>query len=395
MNSTRYILIIWVSVLCFCAFSAHQISLSESYKTGKVRFVQELVLDDESMPENLFFERPTSVVCDQDDNIYVLDSDANNIKKFDSNGRFIKTIGREGQGPGEFNSPYYLTNAKDRLVVWDLRNRRLCAFTPEGKFIKSSNIPYDEGSVRKLRSLPTGEIVVEKEKSYRRDPDKPQICTIDLYSRDLEYVRTIYERSLWRKKYIRTKEFGISTLYFPYSPNVHWDVSPEGKIIIGFSEKYELEAYDRDGKKLVTFSHSYEPVKVTERDKKEYFDSLEFYRAGAKLNEIPEYITKETQFPKNMPAFDNVLIDSEGNVLVVLNSENEDENEKTFDVFDQNGKFISSVQIAGDTPYRFSRQTNIHERSFWLVKISDDELYRVIKYRIEAESMFQTKNSNT
>ncbi len=192
MESSRYFLIIGVSVLFLCAFSAHQILLSKSYKTGKIRFVQELVLDDGSMPENLFFERPTSVVCDQDDNIYVLDSDANNIKKFDSN----------------------------------------------GKFIKSSNIPYDEGSVRKLRSLPTGEIVVEKEKSYRRDPDKPQICTIDLYSRDLEYVRIIYERSLWRKKYIRTREYGISTLYFPYSPDVHWDVSPEGKIIIGFSENY-------------------------------------------------------------------------------------------------------------------------------------------------------------
>lgn len=166
MKSSRYFLIIGVSVLFLCAFSAHQIPLSESYKTGKIRFVQELVLDDGSMPENLFFERPTSVVCDQDDNIYVLDSDANNIKKFDSNGKFMRIIGREGQGPGEFNNPYYLTYAKDRLVVWDLSNRRLCAFTPEGKFIKSSNIPYDEGSVRKLRSLPTGEIVVEKEKSY-------------------------------------------------------------------------------------------------------------------------------------------------------------------------------------------------------------------------------------
>ncbi len=385
MKSLRYFLIIGVAVLFFSAFSAPQLPLSESYKSGKVRFVQELVLDDESMPENLFFERPSSVVCDQDENIYVLDSDANNIKKFDSRGRFIKTIGREGQGPGEFSNPYYLAYTKDRLVVWDLMNRRLCAFTPEGKFIKSGNIPYDEGSVRKLRSLPTGEIVVEKEKSYRREPDKSQICMIDLYSRDLEYVRTIYERSLWRKKYVRTKEFGISTLYFPFSPDVRWDVSPEGKIIIGFSEKYELEIYDREGKKIVTFSHSYEPVKVTEKDKKEYFDSLEFYRAGAKLNEIPEYITKETQFPKNMPAFDNVLIDSGGNVLVVLNSENEVEEEKTFDVFDRNGKFISSVQIAADTPFRFSRQTKLLERSFWLIKTGEDELYRVIKYSIEAE----------
>jgi hypothetical protein len=387
MKSAKYFLITWVSLFYICAFAASEIPLAELYKTGKARFVQELVLDDGSMPKNLFFELPTSVVDDQDGNIYVLDSDASNIKKFDSRGRFIKTIGREGQGPGEFSSPYYLTYAKDRLVVWDLMNRRLCALTPEGKFIKSSHIPYDQGSVRKLRSLPTGEILVEKEKSFRRETDKPQVCTIDLYSRDLEYVKTIYERSLWRKKYVRTREFGISTLYFPYSPDVCWDVSPEEKIIIGFSDKYELEVYDRDGKKLQTFSHAYEPVRVTEKDRKEYFDSIEFYRAGAKLKEIPEYITKETQFPKNMPAFENILIDSEGNVLVVLNRENEDEKEKMFDVFDQDGKFLASVRITGDTPFRFSRQTITHDRSFWLLNTGEDELIRVIKYRIEAESM--------
>ncbi len=88
-----------------------------------------------------------------------------------------------------------------------------------------------------------------------------------------------------------------------------------------------------------------------------------------------------------MPAFDKILIDSEGNVLVVLNSENEDENEKTFDVFDQNGKFLSSVEITGDSPTRFSRQTNIRERSFWSINTGEDELFRVIKYRIEAEPM--------
>ncbi|MDH5468646.1 MAG: hypothetical protein OEY25_14625, partial [Candidatus Aminicenantes bacterium] len=71
----------------------------------------------------------------------------------------------------------------------------------------------------------------------------------------------------------------------------------------------------------------------------------------------------------------------------VLNRENEDEKEKMFDVFDQDGKFLASVRIAGDTPFRFSRQTTTHDRSFWLLNTGEDELIRVIKYSIEAESM--------
>ena len=81
-------------------------------------------------------------------------------------------------------------------------------------------------------------------------------------------------------------------------------------------------------------------------------------------------------------------------LLIELNSENEDESEKTLDVFDRNGKFTSSVQIAGDTPYRFSRQTKFQKRSFWLVKTGENELYRVIKYSIEAESMPLHSNRN-
>lgn len=52
------------------------------------------------------------------------------------------------------------------------------------------------------------------------------------------------------------------------------------------------------------------------------------------------------------------------------------------------------MQIDGDTPYSFSRQTKLHERSFWLVKTGEDELYRVIKYSIEAESMPLHSNRN-
>jgi hypothetical protein len=56
-------------------------------------------LDDDTLPEDLFFESPSTVSCDLEGNIYVVDSGAKNIKKFDAQGKFLKIIGREGQGP--------------------------------------------------------------------------------------------------------------------------------------------------------------------------------------------------------------------------------------------------------------------------------------------------------
>ncbi len=369
--------------MCVLVFSADVNPLSDLYKSGKVRFVQEFVLDDDTMPSDIFFESPSTVACDPEGNIYVVDSGAKNIKKFDAQGKFLKTIGREGQGPGEFGGLYYSTFSKDRLIVWDSGNRRLCAFTPDGDFLKSANIAYDEGSVRKLRGFPSGEIAVEKEKTFRNEQDKPQTCTIDLYSPDLEFVRTIYRRELWRKKYIRTKEYGISTLYFPYSADVQWDVMPDGRIIIGFSANYDLEVYDRTGIKVATISHDFDPVKITEKDKKDYFDSLAFYRMGERLKELPEYVTKYTEFPMQKPAYENILASADGNIWVVLNRDRQDGNGKVFGVFDPAGKFISSVLIEGDAAFPDSRNAYIlHNRSFLLIETSADDLYQIICYKI-------------
>jgi len=379
----RYWLLIGIFILCVLAFAGDSVPLVELYKTGKIHVEKEFVLDDDAMPGDVFFESPSTVTCDPQGNIYVVDSGATNIKKFDSLGKFLKVFGREGQGPGEFGRLYYSAFAGDRLVLWDSGNRRLCSFAPDGEFIDSTSIPYDAGSVRKLRGLPTGEVLVEMEKTFRSQPDKPQECRIDLYSQDLKFVRNIYERSLWRKKYIRTKEYGTSVLHFPYSADVQWEVTHDGRIVVGFSENYGIEVFDAYGKKVSTISHSHEPVKVTEKDKKDFFDSISFYRMGERLKDPPEYITKYTEFPPHKPVYKNILADEEGNIWVLLNRGKADEDGKTFDVFDAAGKFISRVLIEGGAAIPDNRNAYVlHKRSLLLIETGADDLYRIIRYKI-------------
>jgi hypothetical protein len=370
-------------VVFVSALSVDLFPVSDLFETGKVRFEREFILDDDRMPEGVFFETPSTVSCDPEGDIYVVDSGAKNIKKFDAQGKFLKTIGREGQGPGEFDSPYYSTFAGNRLIVWDSGSRRLSSFTPDGDFVDSVNIAYNEGWVRGLRGLSSGEVVVEMEKSYRREPDKPQECRIDLYSTELKFIRTIYKRELWRKKYIRTKEYGTTTLYFPYSADVRWDVLPDGRIVIGYSSKYELEIFDRSGNNISSISHTYDPVDVTEKDRREYFDSVEFYRMGERLKDPPEYITKYTEFPKHKPVYKNLLTDSEGNIWVVLNRKNQDEDGKIFDVFDRTGRFVSRVFLEGDTAFPDNRNAYVvNKGTFLLIETDENDLYRLIRFKI-------------
>jgi hypothetical protein len=58
------------------------------------------------------------------------------IMKFDKNGKFIKTWGRKGMGPGEFDVVHTLAfDSRGRLFVGDRQNNRVQIFDQDGKFI--------------------------------------------------------------------------------------------------------------------------------------------------------------------------------------------------------------------------------------------------------------------
>jgi len=52
--------------------------------------------------ENYLFYMVRGIALDNQRNIYVTDLGNHRIQKFDSNGVYLQTIGRHGQGPGEF-----------------------------------------------------------------------------------------------------------------------------------------------------------------------------------------------------------------------------------------------------------------------------------------------------
>lgn len=153
-------------------------SLEEIYRTGIVRFVPEITIDDSSLAEDHVFVGFGSLAVDTEGNVYYLDVKANNIKKFDASGTFLKVIGREGLGPGEFQLPSQLTCSRDRIIVWELMNMRFSILTLDGDFIKSVRHSFnEEGNARRLRALPDGNILIELEKRYH-DPKIPQDSSI-------------------------------------------------------------------------------------------------------------------------------------------------------------------------------------------------------------------------
>jgi DNA-binding beta-propeller fold protein YncE len=88
---------------------------------------------------------PTNVLTDPSNgDIYVAESHTNvddpnlvgRISVFDRNGRFLRTIGRTGTGPGQFRTPHALVfDSQGRLIVADRHNHRVQILTKDGKYV--------------------------------------------------------------------------------------------------------------------------------------------------------------------------------------------------------------------------------------------------------------------
>lgn len=85
------------------------------------------------------FYEPGGVTVDNDGNIYVADSGNQRIVKFNLEGKFIKSFGTKGQGPGEFLSPWQMAIHNDEIYVYDWR-RNIQKFTLDGAYILGFNL---------------------------------------------------------------------------------------------------------------------------------------------------------------------------------------------------------------------------------------------------------------
>jgi hypothetical protein len=81
-----------------------------------------------------------------DGSIYTLHRQEHAIRVHDSTGAFVRTIGREGEGPGEFDSPGTMGMLGDTLWVLDYGTYRFSYFSLTGEFLGSQQIPIDLGN---------------------------------------------------------------------------------------------------------------------------------------------------------------------------------------------------------------------------------------------------------
>lgn len=103
------------------------------YGSYKLKLRKDLIIGNESSDQYLFGSINGIEVNDR--YIFVCDSKMARVQVYDLKGRYVRTIGRKGNGPGEFLIPNaFCVSRNGNIYIHDVMRRRMIVFDQEGNY---------------------------------------------------------------------------------------------------------------------------------------------------------------------------------------------------------------------------------------------------------------------
>ncbi len=217
---------------------------------------EELSIGEEEIDENYMFYEPQSVKASEDGSIYVLDDRDICIKVYDRQGKYQRTIGRQGQGPGEFSSGflYFDISSDGKIYIMDCRDSCVIIMDKDGVFIHSFMLPgrlFQEMRADKNNFLYFQRIFTDEEARkmsiHRYNSNGDEITNYGTF----KIVQPVIQR--------RTKTWTTASTSRLAATTV-WAIDQEGKLYTGYGDKYQISVYNPDGSLSFKFGRDYTPI---------------------------------------------------------------------------------------------------------------------------------------
>ncbi len=122
-----------------------------------LEFVQKIGVI-EGPDENYMLYRPNDVVVDSEGNIYISDMGNYRIQKFSAKGQYLSTIGRKGQGPGEFSHFVRCMDIDGETLIINHTNFIIHRISTSGEDIGRYTASFAPNFIRHLS---TGELLTK------------------------------------------------------------------------------------------------------------------------------------------------------------------------------------------------------------------------------------------
>lgn len=332
------------------------------------------------------------LVVDEDGNVFVLLPRDREVRVFDRQGLFLRTIAREGEGPGELSEPASMALIGDTLWITDQGLQRLSAFDRGGTPLRDRAVPPlaplpDGVGAGPPYPLANGRVAHET----RANP------FTDLWGVDHRFPlvirtpgRTVVDsvaivRSPRPPAFIQTTEragelVSVSVRRQPFSDETLLSVSPDGREIVlvdrlvpadGDPARYGVTRISADGDTLSSFDVEYAPLPIPARVPDSILQEATAGQGGPSASDLRDLY----YFPPSYPPVSAVVAGADGSTWI--GRERLDGRPVTWEVFDRDGQPVLRVAIPQEMVVHHA-----DDRSVWGVVTDELDIPYVVRFEL-------------
>jgi streptogramin lyase len=336
------------------------------------RAVEDLRIGDADGTGPDVFANPFALEVDAYGRIYVLDSQTREVRVFNPDGSHVRTVGREGAGPGELKQPAGMAFGPDgTLWVADPGNVRFTLWDTAGTLRPS--VPRRNG----LHMMPwpgrfdrRGRLwdIAMSAGGMQAGHD---LLRVDPATGDAEQVPL---PSVQRERF--SARGGQMTVTVPFTPGLAWTLDGEGRVWSGVTDRYRLALHEPGGDTLRVVERASSPVPVSSAERDSIHVQYKWFTdQGGKLD--------LSRVPAHKPAFEAIHVDDRG-WLWVRPSLPAGAAQGGLDVFDPEGRYHGRLAV----PAAVARGMGLRIRGDHLYAVvhNEDGVPQVVRMRIEGRA---------
>lgn len=318
------------------------------------------------------------VVADSRGTMYVGDDQALAVRMFDADGSYRGTLGREGDGPGEFRAVNGVALLPgDRVIVQDTRRARAIVYAPDGTFdsefqlfsgLFSVDVTFQTDTLghtyvraldRSKMGPPDPDGVVDEwhEIWIRHGPGGDVLDSIPVPQEDAEGPAMTFTTP--------------SGPRYPYTVETLSAISPAGYLIWGRNDQYAFHRSLPD-RRIVRVSKTDDRPEVSPEERREWEAILAHLERRNRSEDYPPP-------PDRKPYFRSLSADIQGRVWIQRYTEwthryeyspqeleargdrptLELRESQTFDVFEPEGRLLGTVRLPPGSQLAFARDDQV------------------------------------
>jgi hypothetical protein len=273
---------------------------------ASIELIREAIFSDR---DEVILGRTAGIVVDNDGRLYVGDQHANTIHVFESDGSYLRQIGRQGEGPGEFLNIWDIQIGDKLLHVQCNLQGVVHAYSLDNfELSHTTSLLFDPDKIDELSGWSPNIAFVKNDETYLVQFYRPIFEVSD--EKRSQRLYTVSNESVLNSDLILEMHWGgeyltniniPTVLVVPYGRTTLLAVSEESFYTL-WTEDLVIKKYDSHGNYISAFYH---PVRKKDLRRDEVMDQISI------SNDQQRHLFRNSSLPETWPAVQYFLMDDE------------------------------------------------------------------------------------